>query len=74
MENWNFGNWELNLEIRILKNYLKMKLKKNKLNNNKNNNDQINKCVIRNFGKLEVKLGNWNFEELFKDGILKINK
>ena len=26
------------------------------------------------FWKLEIKLGNWNFEELFKDGILKINK
>ena len=23
-ENWNFENWELNLEIGILKNYLKM--------------------------------------------------
>ena len=23
-ENWNFGNWKLNLEIRILKNYLKI--------------------------------------------------
>ena len=27
-ENWNFGNWELNLEIGILKNYLKMEFKK----------------------------------------------
>ena len=24
-ENWNFENWELNLKIGILKNYLKMK-------------------------------------------------
>ena len=23
-EKWNFGNWKLNLEIGILKNYLKM--------------------------------------------------
>ena len=26
-ENWNFGNWKLNLEIRILKNYLKWNFK-----------------------------------------------
>ena len=26
------------------------------------------------FWKLEIKFGNWNFEELFKDEILKINK
>ena len=26
------------------------------------------------FWKLEIKFGNRNFEELFKDGILKINK
>ena len=26
------------------------------------------------FWKLEIKFRNWNFEELFKDGILKINK
>ena len=26
------------------------------------------------FWKLEIKFENWNFEELFKDGILKINK
>ena len=26
------------------------------------------------FWKLEIKLENWNFEELFKNGILKINK
>ena len=26
------------------------------------------------FWKLEVELGNWNFEELFKDEILKTNK
>ena len=25
-ENWNFGNWKLNSEIEILKNYLKMKV------------------------------------------------
>ena len=25
------------------------------------------------FWKLKIKLGNWNFEELFRDGILKIN-
>ena len=31
LENWNFGNWELNLEIRILKNYLKMKFKIKKI-------------------------------------------
>ena len=23
-ENWNFGNWKLNLEIKFLKNYLKI--------------------------------------------------
>ena len=39
-ENWNFGNWELNLEIENLRNYLKVEnLKINKNNNNKNNND-----------------------------------
>ena len=27
-ENWNFGNWKLNSEIEILKNYLKMKVLK----------------------------------------------
>ena len=27
-ENWNFRNWESNLEIGILKNYLKMKILK----------------------------------------------
>ena len=27
-ENWNFGNWKLNLEIGILKNYLKIEFKK----------------------------------------------
>ena len=64
-----FGDWNFD---ELFKDGI---LKINKQNNNnKNNNDQINKCVIRNFGKLEVKLGNWNFEELFKDGILKINK
>ena len=26
------------------------------------------------FWKLEIKFRNWNFDELFKDGILKINK
>ena len=26
------------------------------------------------FWKLEIKFGNRNFEELFKDGILKINR
>ena len=26
------------------------------------------------FWKLEIKFGNQNFKELFKDGILKINK
>ena len=26
------------------------------------------------FWKLEIKFGNWNLEELIKDGILKINK
>ena len=26
------------------------------------------------FSKLGIKFGNQNFEELFKDGILKINK
>ena len=26
------------------------------------------------FWKLEIKLGNWNFEKLFKKGIWKINK
>ena len=26
------------------------------------------------FWNLEIKFGNQNFEELFKDGILKINK
>ena len=26
------------------------------------------------FLKLEIKLGNWNFEELFKDENLKINE
>ena len=26
------------------------------------------------FWKLEIKFRNWNFEELFKDEILKINK
>ena len=25
------------------------------------------------FWKLEIKFGNWNFEELFKNGSLKIN-
>ena len=25
-ENWNFGNWKLNLKIGILRNYLKMEL------------------------------------------------
>ena len=25
-EKWNFGNWKLNLEIGILKNYLKMRV------------------------------------------------
>ena len=24
--------------------------------------------------KLEIKFRNWNFDELFKDGILKMNK
>ena len=27
-ENWNFRNWKLNLEIKILKNYFKMKILK----------------------------------------------
>ena len=26
------------------------------------------------FLNLEIEFGNWNFEELFKNGILKINK
>ena len=30
LENQNFENWELNLEIGILKNYLKMEFKINK--------------------------------------------
>ena len=25
------------------------------------------------FWKLKIKLGNWNFEEWFEDGVLKIN-
>ena len=27
-ENWDFGNWELDLEVRILKDYLKIEFKK----------------------------------------------
>ena len=30
----------------------------------------INKYENRNFGKLGIKFGNWNFGGLFRDGIL----
>ena len=47
LESWNLGNWELNLEIGILKNYFKIEF-------------------------LNIKFENRNFEELFKNGSLKI--
>ena len=66
------GNWELNLEIGILKNYLEMKILKI------NRMITIMKIIMikwinvkLEFGNLGIKFGNRNFKELFKDGILK---
>ena len=36
--------------------------------------NRIQKLKKMEFRKLGIKFGNRNFEELFKDGILKINK
>ena len=47
---------------------------KNKWNNDNNNNNNNKQMWKLEFRKLGIKFGNWNFEELFKDGILKINE
>ena len=62
-ENWSFENY---LKIKILKIIWELKFWK-----------LFEKWSFENYLKIEVlkiKFGNRNFEELFKDAILKINK
>ena len=62
-------------ENRSLENYLKIGVLGIKFKNWNFGNWKLSSAIRKlEFQKLRTKIGNWNFEELFKDRILKINK
>ena len=68
-ENWNFGNWKLNSEIRILQNYLKIEVLKIKFEN-QNFEKSFENRIFSDHLKIEV-LKIKDLENYLKNGIFR---